>query len=124
MAALVFVLLLLTLAIQVTLILRYTFAADALEAEAQAIATPGPVRRTSFTAAAGALFNSVQSTPNVELTGLEYRPDGGLIAIVEADSAAVLTALRQRAEANGLDVSLGPLRGAGGRQAADLMVAP
>lgn len=116
--------LLLTLALQVAMILRYTFAADALEAETRSLASPEAAQPTSFAATAAALFASVQATPNAELTSLEYRPDGSLTAAVQADSPATLTALEQRAEAAGLSSQLGPLRNAGGRQAADLTVTP
>ena len=123
-AMLVLALLILTLAFQVTMILRYTFAADALEAEAQALAEARGRRASNFTATAGALFDAIRATPNVELTRLEYRPDGSLTAAVQGDNAAILAALHQRARASGLDVELGPARNSGGRQAANLTVRP
>jgi general secretion pathway protein L len=116
--------LLLTLALQVAMILRYTFAADALEGEVRGLALPQADQRTNFTATAAALFASVRTTPNVELTSLEYRPDESLMAAVQADSPATLAALEQRAEAAGLDTQIGPPRNAGGRQAAILTVRP
>ena len=123
-AILVLALLILTLAIQVTLILRYTFAADALEAEKATLTDARSARSINFTVTAGALFDAIRATPNVELTRLEYRPDGGLTAAVQGDNAAILAALHQRAQASGLDVELGPARNSGGRQAADLTVRP
>ena len=123
-AMLALALLILTLAIHMTMILRYTFAADALEAETQALAESRSGRSISFTVTAGALFDAIRATPNVELTGLEYRPDGGLTAEVQGDNAAILAALHQRAQNSGLDVELGPARNSGGRQAADLTVRP
>ena len=114
---------LLTLAIQVTMILRYTFAADALEAEVRALATPGgSARGGNFSMSAAALFGAVRGTPNVEVTRLEYRADGSLSATVQADSPASLVALEQRAEAAGLGVDVGVPRNAGGRLVADLTV--
>ena len=62
--------LLLSLAIQVTMILRYTFAADALEAETQALAESRSGRSFSFTVTAGALFDArLESGGRAELDG-------------------------------------------------------
>ncbi|HET9427700.1 MAG TPA: type II secretion system protein GspL [Allosphingosinicella sp.] len=116
---------LLTLAVQVTMILRYTFAADALEAEARTLSSSSGARRSgNFSGTAAALFGAVRGTPNVELTRLEFRPDGSLTATLQADSPASLVALEQRAEASGLDADVGVPRTAGGRPVADLTVRP
>ena len=115
----------LSLLLQVITIMRYTYAADRLEAEARAIGgRSGPAARPAFGALAAILFESVRATPNAELGRVEYRPDGGLAATVFVDSPATLTALRQRAEVGGLAVEGGALTNAGGRPSAELVLRP
>lgn len=95
----------LTLLIQVTSILRYTFAAERLESELAALQTgQGPAPAPGFGPVAGRLFEAVRATPNVQLARIEYRPDGSLAASVTADSPATIAAFRARAEAGGLSV--------------------
>ena len=55
------------------------------------------------------LFEAVRATPNVELSRIDYRPDGSLVATVTVDSPATLAAFRQRVEAGGLAVEGGAL---------------
>ena len=57
--------------------------------------------RPNFDLLAPILFEAVRSTPNLQLTRLEYRPDGSLGATVQVDSPATLAAFRARAEASG-----------------------
>lgn len=95
----------LTLLIQVTLILRYTFAAERLETELAALETgQGPAPAPGFGPVASRLFEAVRATPNVQLARIEYRPDGSLAASLTADSPATIAAFRARAEAGGLSV--------------------
>ena len=121
LAALALLLGALTLGVQVAAILGYTFAADRLEAEAESLAGSGAAG-PGFSAAATALFEAVRTTPNVELTRLQYRADGSLAATVMMDSPATLTALQGRLEQSGLIVETGERRNAGGRPTADLTV--
>ena len=116
----------LSLAVEVATLLSYTFAADRLETEARALAAQSETAeaRPGFAPTAGLLFEAVRTTPNVELTRLEYRPDGGLDATVMIDGAATFAAFRARLEAGGLRVEPGDQRTAGGRPAADLTVRP
>lgn len=134
--------LMVTLAIQVTSIMRYTFAADALELETQRIASralPGTVQVTnapeqlerrlsdlgggvSYSAIASALFNAVAATPNAELTGLIYDTDGSLRATVQGDSPATITALQDRIRTSGFAVEAAAMRTGGGRPTTDLTV--
>lgn len=134
--------LLVTLAIQVTAVLHYTFAADAAERELAAVATHAVPESGSadpaaaldrrladlrgggagFVATASALFDAVRATPNVELSALRFERDGTLTATAQADSVAGLAALRQRIEAEGFSVETGAPRTGGGRQIADLTV--
>ncbi|MDB5722622.1 MAG: ral secretion pathway protein [Alphaproteobacteria bacterium] len=134
-----------TLAIQVATILRYTFGADALEAETRRVAAaalprnPGVANPTlelsdrllalrgggvGYGAISSALFSAIRATPNVELNGLAFSPDGSLRATVAADDIASLEALDRRVEAAGFAADLGPPRSGGGRRIADLVVRP
>jgi general secretion pathway protein L len=145
LAALTAALLLISLAVQVTLIARYIFAADAADAETRRIAAavlprspglPDPQAALTqrlaelrgggagFRATAGALFEAVKATPNIELTALAFSPDGLLRASVQADSPAAIEALRQRVEASGFAAEAGAPRSGGGRRVADLTVRP
>jgi general secretion pathway protein L len=145
LAVLTAALLLISLAVQVTLIARHIFAADAAEAETGRIAAAALPRSkglsdpqaaltqrlaelrgggAGFRATAGALFEAVKATPNVELTALTFTPDGLLRATVQADSPAAIEALRQRVEASGFAAEAGAPRSGGGRPVADLTVRP
>jgi general secretion pathway protein L len=116
---------LVSLILQIATILSYRFATDRLEAEAAALGGPATVRsRPGFGALAPLLFEAVRSTPNLELTRLEYRPDGSLGATVSVDSPATLAAFRARAEASGLSVEGGNFTSAGGQPTADLVLRP
>jgi general secretion pathway protein L len=138
-------LLLVSLAIQVVAIARYTIAADSAEAETGRIAavalprSPGVAVTgvaltqrlaelrgggAGFGATAGALFEAVKGTPNVELSGLAFSPDGLLRATVQADSPAAIEALRQRVETSGFAAEATAPRTGGGRRVADLTVRP
>lgn len=145
LALLVALLLLVSLAVQVAVIARYSFAADSAEAETRRVAAAAVPRSrgmtdpkaaltlrlaelrgggAGFRATAGAVFEAVKTTPNVELTALAFSPDGLLRATVQADSPAAIEALRQRVEAGGFAVEAGAPRSGGGRRVADLTVRP
>jgi len=145
LAVLTAALLLISLAVQVAIIARYSFAADSADAETRRVAAAALPRspgisdpRTALTqrlaelrgggagfrATAGALFEAVRSTPNIELTALAFAPDGTLRATVQADSPAAIEALRQRVEASGFAADAGPPRSGGGRRVAELTVRP
>lgn len=124
LALLVAALALVSLVVQIATIMRYSFAADRLEAEAAALGPGAGANRPAFGALAPLLFEAVRSTPNLELTRLEYRPDGSLGATVAVDNAATLAAFRARAEASGLAVEGGNLTGAGGQPTAELVLRP
>jgi general secretion pathway protein L len=129
LAGLAALLLLATLALQVMTIFRYTFEADRLEAETQALrraagpVTPAQARiGPGYSGLASALFGAVSATPNAELTAMIYDQAGALRATVQADSPVTLETLRQRIEESGFTVELGPLRAGGGRPTAELTV--
>ncbi|MDQ8755663.1 type II secretion system protein GspL [Sphingosinicella sp. LHD-64] len=124
--ALAALLVILTLAVQILAILRYTFAANRLETELATLEAPGQ-RRTAnpgFGPVATRLFEAVRATPNLELARIEYRSDGSLNASVTMDNAATFAAFRTRAEASGLTVEGGEPTAAGGRPTAELTVRP
>jgi general secretion pathway protein L len=118
----------LTLLVQIATLTTYAFAADEAEQEAASLATgvPGaaPAAGPGFGRVSAVLFDAIRSTPNVELTRLEYRGDGSLTATVSLDNPATLPALDARIEAAGLASESGEIRSAGGRPTADLTVRP
>lgn len=135
--------LLATLAIQIALILRYTYAADRLETEARQVAgtaVPGAataadprarlIQRLADLRGGGAgyasitsvLFAAINGVPNVELASLSYERDGSLRATVQADSPATLSLLQGRIAASGFIGEVGPARIGGGRQIAEIIV--
>jgi general secretion pathway protein L len=132
-----------TLLIQLTLIMRYSFAADRLEGEAEAVARRALPRAAAianapaqlserlsalrgggagFGATAAAAFAAVRDTPNVDLGSLRFDRDGSLQLSVLAGGAGDIAALQQRLAAAGFLVSAGAARPGGGRQVADLTV--
>lgn len=135
--------LLVTLSIQVVAIVRYTYAADALEIEANRVAAQ-TLRRSDplfnapaqldqrltelrgsgggYGSLASALLEAVRGVPNAELTAMNFSDDGTLRATVQADSPATLSALQERLGAGGLRVEAGPLRTGGGRPTVELTV--
>ena len=143
LAALGLALLAVTLAIQIASILRYTYAADRLEQQAnevsvRALRRTGPLANApaimeqrlvelrgagpGYSSLATALFEAVRATPTAELTALVFSPDGSFRATVQADSPATLSALQQRIAASALEVDAGPLRTGGGRPTVELTV--
>ena len=145
LAILAAALLLVSLAIQIAAIARYSFAADAAEAETRRIAAAALPRSpgvadpeaaltqrlaelrgggAGFGATASAVFEAVKATPNVELSALAFTPDGTLRATVQADTPAAVEGLRQRVEASGFSAEVGAPRSGGGRRVAELAVRP
>lgn len=123
-----------TLLIGVVQIVRYGLGADALDAEAEAIArtavpNPGPeaavtmqtqlaARRGAglgFTATAGALLSAIRSTPNVELASITFDADGLLRATIVAPGAAETELLRARLRSAGLNIEATPFASENGR---------
>lgn len=124
-AALALALVALTLVVQIATLLRFASAADRAETEAAALAGGGGASadpRPGFGPLAAGLFEAIRSTPNVELSRIDYRRDGSLAATVVLDSPASLAALRARIEAAGLATEATEIRSAGGRPAADVTV--
>ena len=135
-------LLLLTLAIQFAAILRYTYAADALEAEVNAVASRALGDRSvsdgaaalerrvtelggagaGYSALASALFAAVRATPNVEMSAINFDRDGSLRATVQGDSPAAISSLQQAIQQAGFAAEPGAFRTTGGRPATELTV--
>jgi len=116
-----------TLLLQVATIMRYAFAADRLEAEAAALAESAPAAadgRPGFAPLAAILFDAVRAVPNVELSRIDYRPDGSLSAIVLYDSPATLAMLRRQIETGGVAVEAGAPQGGGTRPGVELVLRP
>jgi general secretion pathway protein L len=123
-ALLVAGLLVVTLVLQLATIMRYKSEAERMESEAAALG-PGARARPAFGALAPLLWEAVRSTPNLELTRVEWRGDGSLAATVAVDSPATLAAFRARAEASGVAIEGGALQNAaGGRPTAELVLRP
>lgn len=125
-----------TLLILLVQIVRTNFAADTLERRADTLTQTGlprgvpvtdPQRQLDarlaglrggglgFGAMAGTVFTAVQATPNVELSGLDFAPDGLLRVTVLAPGAPEVEALRSRIEQAGLDVEASPFQSEAGR---------
>jgi general secretion pathway protein L len=142
LAALAAALLLVTLAIQVVLIFRYTFETDRLEAERTRIgaaALPGISAanaadrlgervsalgggRANYSTLAPSLFAAIRSAPGASLTALAFEPDGSLRATVQGDTPAAIAQVQQQLSAGGLAATAGTERSAGGKPTVDITV--
>ena len=118
----------LSLVVQLALIISYSSSASRIEDEAAALgarAPAGATARPGFTPLAATLFEAVRAVPSVELSRIDYRPNGILSATVSADSPATLAVLRRRIEASGLVVQDGAAQpGGGARTTAELLLRP
>ncbi len=140
LALLLLAVLAVTLAIQIASIWRYTYAADALEQEANGIAGRALGRESvdsaqleqrlaelrgggvGYASIASSVFAAVRATPNAELSSIVYDRDGTMRLTVMADSAATITSFEQRIEAGGFEAEQGPMRIGGGRPTTDITV--
>ncbi|WP_156678584.1 type II secretion system protein GspL [Sphingomonas profundi] len=131
------------LAVQIVLILKYSFAADRLEREVAGVARSALPRVATiddapsqlsgrlaelrgaglgFSASAAAVFAAVRDTANVELSALAFDEGGALRVTATAADAADIAALARRIEAAGFAVDSGDVRPGGGRQIAEITV--
>jgi general secretion pathway protein L len=140
LALLLLAILAVTLAIQIVSIWRYTYAADALEQEANRIAGRALGRQSAdatqldrrlselrgsgvgYAAIASVVFAAVRATPNAELSSIVYDRDGTMRLTIMADSAATIASFEQRIEAGGFAAEQGPMRVGGGRPTTDITV--
>jgi general secretion pathway protein L len=122
-------LLLVSVAIQLVIITRTTFAADRYAAEARELrqatgpsGARGAAVQARYAPLAGALFGAVRDTPGVELSQMVYQPDGTLRASVLADSSATVDALRTRIGQSGLQAQGDMPTVIGGRTASQITI--
>jgi len=132
-----------TLAIDLVRIAKYSFAADAAEVRADAVARTGlprgatvvdPGRQLAerlgevrgpglgFSATAAAVFGAVQRVPGAELTALDFQPGGDLRIGVAASRESEPTDLKRAIEAAGFRVDAGTFQSAGGRVTGEMTV--
>ena len=135
--------LLLTLAIDVVRIAKYGFGADSLEARADALAATGLARGETvtdvdrqlaerlssvrgpglgFSTTAAAVYAVVRTTPGVELTGLDFSPNGSLKLSVAAERESLPTDLKRKLEAAGFTVIASVFSSANGRVTGEMTV--
>jgi general secretion pathway protein L len=147
LAAMAALILLLTLAIDVVRIARYSFGADAIEARADTIARQGLARGAAagegdagrmlaarlsslrgpgagFSATAAAVYQVVQASLGAEVTGLQFEPNGTMRVSLSAASEVEANAVKARLERAGFAVTASVFQSANGRLTGDLTVAP
>ena len=115
---------LLSFLVPLTTAIRYSIAADRLEAEAAELAaasgrSAAAARAVPFSTISVMLIDAVRSTADVELSELRYEPDGALHAQLVATSPVSIEALQQRLKASGLEATS---RGVAGERTAALTV--
>lgn len=120
-----------SVAIQLVIITRTTFAADRYAEEAAEIrratgtgAARGRQAAGRYGPVAGALFAGLRDTPGAELSQLVYAPDGTLRASILADVPATVDALRARIEQNGMQAQGDLPTPQGGRTTSQITVRP
>ena len=145
LAMMVGLILLLTLAIDVVRIARYSLGADTLEARAETVARQGLPRGTGegdsarlladrlarlrgpgegFSATAAAVFQIVQASPGSEVTALQFDPNGSLRVSLSTGGEAEANAIKARLERAGFAVTASVFQSSGGRLTGEMTVAP
>lgn len=135
--------LLVTLAIDLVRIAKYSFGADLLEARADALARQGLPRGSTvtepsrqlderlaglrgpgqgFTATAATAFSAVQAIPGSELTSLTFESNGSLHLGVTTATEAGVNDLKRAIERAGFAVNAGTFQSAGGRISGEFVV--
>ena len=143
LALLALAILAVTLAIDLVRIARYSLAADALEARAEALARAGLPRGEAvndadrqldarlaglrgpgqgFTRSAAAVFAAVRTVPGAELTSLAFADSGELRVGVATGTEGQIVDLRDRITAAGFPASAGTFTSANGRMTGTLTV--
>lgn len=133
----------LTLAIDVVRIAKYSFAADALEARAEALGRTGLARGETvtdvdrqlaerlsavrgpglgFSTTVAAVYAAVRATPGTELTQLDFQSNGSLRIGVGAARESLPTDLKRALEAAGFTVTAGTFQSANGRVTGEMTV--
>ncbi len=145
LASLSLTILAVTLAISLVRIAKYSFGADALEAEANTVAVTGLPRGETvvdasrqlderlsrvrgpglgFTNTTAAAFAAVRATPGTEVTGLDFQANGDLRLSVAVEREALATDLKRALEAAGFSVRAGVFQAAAGRVTGELTISP
>lgn len=135
--------LLVTLAIDVVRIAKYSFGADAIIARADAVGATGLPRGETvtdvdrqlaerlssvrgpgagFTITAAAVYAVVRTVPGVELSGLDFSPNGSMRLTVTATRESLPTDLKRALEAAGLAVTASVFTASGGRVTGEMTV--
>ena len=135
--------LLVTLAIDLVRIAKYSFGADALEARGEALGRTGLARGETvtdvdrqlaerlsavrgpglgFSTTAAAVYAAVRATPGTELTGLDFQSNGDLRISVAAARESLPTDLKRALEAAGFTVTAGTFQSANGRITGEMTV--
>ncbi|HEX8486289.1 type II secretion system protein GspL [Sphingomonas sp.] len=132
-----------TLAIDLVRIARYSLAADALTARADALARTGLPRGETVTdadrqlderlsqvrgpglgysATVATIYDAVRATPGTELTAFDFQANGDLRLGISCEREALATDLQRAITARGLDVRAGVFQATGGRVSGEFTV--
>jgi general secretion pathway protein L len=135
--------LLVTLAIDLVRIAKYSFGADALAARADALGRTGLTRGETvtdvdrqlgerlsgvrgpglgFSTTAAAVYAAVRATPGTELTSLDFQSNGSLRVGVGAARESLPTDLKRTLEAAGFTVTAGTFQSSNGRVTGEMTV--
>ncbi|SFP74405.1 type II secretion system protein GspL [Sphingomonas rubra] len=145
LAVLALAILAVTLAISLVRLAKYSFAADATEQRADALAATGlprgetitdPDRQLAerlgrtrgpglgFTTTAAAVYAAVRSVPGTEVTAMDFTPDGAMRVTVSAEREALATDLLRAFQRAGLAARASTFTTGGGRVTGELTVSP
>jgi general secretion pathway protein L len=145
MAVLVGCILLATLAIDLVRILRYSFGADAIEAQADTVARQALPRGANagdsarllgerltrlrgpgqgFTRTAAAIYAIVDAVPESEVTALQFEPNGSLRVSLSLAGEAQANTIKQRLAGAGFTVESSVFQQANNRLTGDMTVRP
>lgn len=145
LAVLALTILAVTLAISLVRLAKYSFAADRLEAQADALAATAlprgetvtdPARQLDerqrrtigpglgFGTTAAAAFAAVRTVPGTEITAIDFTPDGALRLSVAVEREALATDLKRALERAGFTVRASTFAANGGRVTGELTVSP
>lgn len=135
--------LLVTLAIDLVRIAKYSFGADSLELRAEALARTSLPRGETvtdvdrqlderlnavrgpgagFSRTLAAVYGAVRATPGTELTGIDFSPNGDMRLQVAAARESLPTDLKRALEAAGFAVRAGVFQSAAGRITGEMTV--
>ena len=135
--------LLVLLATSLVRLAKYSFAADAVEAQADQLAATGLPRGETitdadrqlterlgavrgpglgFTGMAAAVFGAIRATPGTEVTGIDFQPNGDLKLSVATARESLPTDLKRAIERTGFTVDASTFTSANGRVTGEMTV--